>query len=176
MLSGALRSELPLAFFLFHAPPVFISSLLPFIPPIFPSPRDHKPFQSTTPGTTPHHLISSYTHHTFLTPHLPSLHLTPRTPSSSLPSKNTKHIKPKPTQTNTPLNNSIMALSLSTTVILVWLPYCLKGCKNVQHHCGNASCDALLATWHRTLSPGSTEVQAWHRTLSPGGPEVKDFH
>jgi LITAF-like zinc ribbon domain len=55
-----------------------------------------------------------------------------------------------------------MALSLATTVVLFWIPYCMKGCKNVQHHCGNANCDALLATWHRAPSPGNIEVHAFN--------------
>jgi hypothetical protein len=55
-----------------------------------------------------------------------------------------------------------MALSLATTVILPWIPYCLHACKNIEHHCGSPDCKALLATWHRAPSPGSIEVHAFY--------------
>jgi hypothetical protein len=54
-----------------------------------------------------------------------------------------------------------MALSLVSTVILVWIPYCFNACKNVEHHCGNPECEFLLATFHRAPSPGNIEVHAF---------------
>jgi len=65
-------------------------------------------------------------------------------------------------QTNTYPTNSLMALALFTTVVFVWIPYALKGCKNVEHRCGNPDCKALLATFHRTFSPGDIEVHKFN--------------
>ena len=125
---------------------------LPFSSSFLSSPQAHKPpsMPSSHQTTSKSHLISttstSYIH--IHSPHSFSLQI--QNPSSR-PCTNPPRSK-----------NSLMALTFFASVVFVWLPYCLKSCKNVQHHCGNEDCGALLATWHRVWVPGSIKVQAFH--------------